>query len=111
MIVTPPTARLRSVRRAQPRARRRQASRGLPHYLRCARRRGLSTAEAADCLDIPEETVKTRLHRARSLLRQSLSPRLGEAAKEAFPFGFAHCDRVVADVLARITTLGPPAAA
>ena len=72
---------------------------------------GLSTAEAADCLDIPEETVKTRLHRARSLLRQSLSARLGEAAKEAFPFGFAHCDRVVADVLARITTLGPPAAA
>src|SRR6185295_16058372 len=30
----------------------------------------MSTAEAALCLGISEDTVKTRLHRARSLLRQ-----------------------------------------
>jgi RNA polymerase sigma-70 factor (ECF subfamily) len=66
----------------------------------------LSTAETADSLGIPEQTVKTRLHRARALLRQSLRVRFGEAAKEAFPFGFAHCDRVVAGVMARIATLG-----
>jgi RNA polymerase sigma-70 factor, ECF subfamily len=71
----------------------------------------LSTAETADCLDIPEETVKTRLHRARTLLRRSLRTRLGEAVKEAFPFGSAHCDRTVALVLARIARIGPPAGA
>jgi RNA polymerase sigma-70 factor (ECF subfamily) len=63
---------------------------------------GLSTAEAADCLDIPEETVKTRLHRARGLLRRSLYARLGDAAPATFQFGFARCDRIVARVLAKI---------
>ena len=63
---------------------------------------GLSTAETAACLDIPEETVKTRLHRARGVLRRSLLARIGEAATEAFHFGAARCDRVVAQVLARI---------
>ena len=33
---------------------------------------GMSTAESADCLDITEETAKTRLHRARMLLRDAL---------------------------------------
>ena len=66
----------------------------------------LSTAETADCLGIPEETVKTRLHRARALLRQSLRAWLGAAAKEAFPFGFARCDRVVANVMARLAERG-----
>ena len=38
---------------------------------------GLSTMEAAECLGISEETVKTRLHRARGLLRQELFERAG----------------------------------
>jgi RNA polymerase sigma-70 factor (ECF subfamily) len=71
---------------------------------------GLSTAEAADCLDIAEETVKTRLHRARGMLRRSLYARLGDSAAATFQFGFARCDRVVAAVLARIASLGPETA-
>jgi RNA polymerase sigma-70 factor (ECF subfamily) len=67
----------------------------------------LNTAETADCLGIPEETVKTRLHRARALLRRTLSAQLGETAREAFPFGFAQCDHVVATVMQRITHLDP----
>jgi RNA polymerase sigma-70 factor (ECF subfamily) len=67
---------------------------------------GLSTAETAACLSIPEETVKTRLHRARQLLRRQLDPVLGTAVKEAFAFGFERCDRVVAAVLQRLAPLG-----
>lgn len=63
---------------------------------------GLSTAETAACLDIPDETVKTRLHRARGALRRSLLARTGEAATAAFHFGAARCDRLVARVLATI---------
>lgn len=66
---------------------------------------GLSTAEAADCLDIAQETVKTRLHRARGMLRRSLYDRLGESAGATFQFGSARCDRVVAAVLAKIAGL------
>jgi RNA polymerase sigma-70 factor (ECF subfamily) len=64
----------------------------------------LSTAETAACLDIPEETVKTRLHRARAALRQQLYARVDDARKAVFPFGYERCDRVVATVLARIRT-------
>lgn len=67
----------------------------------------LTTAEAADCLRIPEETVKTRLHRARVFLRQSLRVRFGEITPEAYPFGFSRCDRVVTHVMTRIAALGP----
>jgi len=63
---------------------------------------GLSTAEVAACLDIPEATVRTRLHRARAALRRRLYAHMGEAIKTVYPFGFERCDRVVANVLARI---------
>jgi RNA polymerase sigma-70 factor (ECF subfamily) len=62
----------------------------------------MSTAETAAVLDIREETVKTRLHRARALLRRALYAGTREAAHEVFQFGFARCDRVVAAVLRRI---------
>jgi len=63
---------------------------------------GLTTAEAAACLDVPEETVKTRLHRARAALRRTLRVRVGESVQDIFPFGLERCDRVVTRVLARI---------
>jgi RNA polymerase sigma-70 factor (ECF subfamily) len=63
---------------------------------------GLDTAETAECLGIPGETVKTRLHRARALLRASLRARLGEITREAFSFDGARCDRIVECVLARV---------
>jgi RNA polymerase sigma-70 factor (ECF subfamily) len=71
----------------------------------------LSIAETAECLGIAQETVKTRLHRARALLRRSLQAQLGAAVSEIFPFGFARCDRIVAAVMARLPRGAPPARA
>ena len=62
---------------------------------------GLSTAETAECLEISEENVKTRLHRARELLQRELYSAAG-APRTAFQFLGARCDRVVARVMARI---------
>ncbi len=58
----------------------------------------LSTAETAALLDLREVTVKTRLHRARALLRKGLAAGI----RDAYPFGNARCDRIVAAVLERI---------
>ncbi len=61
----------------------------------------MTVAETAACLDISEEAVKTRLHRARALVRKKLS---GEAAAAAGAFAFpaTRCDRVVAAVFRRL---------
>ena len=64
---------------------------------------GLSTAETAAALDINEDTVKTRLHRAKRLLRDQLDRRLGPASSEIYPFHLSRCDRVVAGVMAAIS--------
>ena len=64
---------------------------------------GLSTAEAADLLDVTEDVVKTRLHRARGLVRDALLARAGANAGEAFRFFDPRCDRVVGGVMARIS--------
>lgn len=63
---------------------------------------GLSTAETADCLDLNPETVRTRLVRARALLRTRLLAQAGVATAEAFSLHLARCDRVVAAVLSRL---------
>jgi len=70
---------------------------------------GLSTVETAACLDLNEETVKTRLHRARALLRNQITARIGMSARDAFQFAGARCDRIVEAVMARIAN-GHPAA-
>jgi len=62
----------------------------------------MSTADAADILEITEDNVKVRLHRARALLRKSLYARAGMERKEAFNFHARRCDRVVKNVFARI---------
>lgn len=62
----------------------------------------LSTAETAECLELSEEAVKTRLHRSRALLQRDLFERAGAAAGGAFPFLGWRCDRMVARVMARI---------
>jgi RNA polymerase sigma-70 factor (ECF subfamily) len=46
--------------------------------------------------------VKTRLHRARRLLREQLDRRLGPTACEVHAFHLSRCDRVVAGVMAGI---------
>ena len=69
---------------------------------------GLSTAETAACLDLNGETVKTRLHRARALLRNHINARIGAVGRETFQFAGARCDRTVAAVMARITSVLRP---
>ncbi len=63
---------------------------------------GLSTAETADGLELGEEAVKTRLHRARGLVRRQITARLGAAGRHAFHFHAVRCDRVVNAVLEEI---------
>jgi RNA polymerase sigma-70 factor, ECF subfamily len=62
----------------------------------------LSIEETAASLGIRPETVKTRLHRARRLLRKSLDDHLASTLKEAFPFAGARCARITEAVLARM---------
>jgi RNA polymerase sigma-70 factor (ECF subfamily) len=62
----------------------------------------MSTTDAADVLEITEDNVKVRLHRARALLRNSLFARAGMERKEAFNFHAVRCDRVVKNVFERI---------
>jgi RNA polymerase sigma-70 factor (ECF subfamily) len=62
----------------------------------------LSTAETADALQLTENAVKIRLHRARAMVRRDLSERVGGGIRSAFPFLGDRCDRMVAAVMARI---------
>jgi RNA polymerase sigma-70 factor (ECF subfamily) len=68
---------------------------------------GLSTAEAAECLDVSEDVVKTRLSRARALLREELFATAGLAAGDVFSFHAVRCDRVVERVLAELRIVRP----
>ena len=63
---------------------------------------GLSIEETADLLDIVPETVKTRLHRARVMIRKQLDRQIGPVLLEAFPFAGRRCDRLVAAVVQRL---------
>jgi RNA polymerase sigma-70 factor (ECF subfamily) len=67
---------------------------------------GLDTRDAAACLGIEEATVKTRLHRARALLREALGQDPDATAGRTFPFGGDRCDRLVAAVLLRLGRAG-----
>lgn len=66
----------------------------------------MTTAETAECLEITEQTVKTRLFRAREMIRAELISRAGVAGSKAFEFLGAPCDRVVAEVFRRINASG-----
>jgi RNA polymerase sigma-70 factor (ECF subfamily) len=62
----------------------------------------LSTDETASALGLRPETVKTRLHRARRLLRDSLGETLSSAVTDAFPFEGVRCDELRRTVLRRL---------
>lgn len=62
----------------------------------------LSTAETADALDLTEENVKVRLHRARALLRNELYTQVGSTRTKAFAFMANRCDRLVQNVFLRL---------
>jgi RNA polymerase sigma-70 factor (ECF subfamily) len=68
----------------------------------------MSVAETASFLGVPEETVKTRVHRARRRLRDALEERLASALATAFPFAGARCARLSAAVLRRLGVADPP---
>ncbi len=63
---------------------------------------GLSTAETSATLDISEDLVKTRLHRARTTLRENLYKRAGVTLESIFAFGNSRCDSIVSAVMPRI---------
>ena len=63
---------------------------------------GLSTSETSDSLGISEDLVKTRLHRARTQLRDNLYRSAGVTLESLYSFGNARCDRVVSEVMIRV---------
>lgn len=60
---------------------------------------GISTADTARMLNVSQEVVKSRLHRARNQLRQALRPVTKLAASDVYPFHLLRCDRVVGSVM------------
>lgn len=62
----------------------------------------MSIEETASQLGLRPETVKTRLHRARRLLRQSLDRTLSSAVSDVFPCAGTRCQRIAEGVLERL---------
>ena len=67
---------------------------------------GMSVEETADLLGIKPETVKTRLHRARLLVREQLDKKIGPVLMDAFPFAGKRCERMTGAVLNRLGLSG-----
>jgi RNA polymerase sigma-70 factor (ECF subfamily) len=65
----------------------------------------LTVEETAEALNIPAETVRTRHHRARAMLRDSLAQTVESTASRAFDFHLSRCDRITFSVLERIRRL------
>jgi RNA polymerase sigma-70 factor (ECF subfamily) len=63
---------------------------------------GMSVEETADLLGLRPETVKTRLHRARRLVREQLDKQIGPVLMDAFPFAGRRCQRVTEAVMQRL---------
>jgi RNA polymerase sigma-70 factor, ECF subfamily len=63
----------------------------------------MSIEETAALFGLRAETVKTRLHRARKLLRDALEKQVGSVLSDAFPFDGARCERMTDRVLERLT--------
>ena len=63
---------------------------------------GLSIEETAELLGVRPETVKTRLHRARALVRKALDDQIGPVLLDAFPFAGRRCDRLTSAVMRRL---------
>jgi RNA polymerase sigma-70 factor, ECF subfamily len=63
---------------------------------------GLSIDETAELLCLRPETVKTRLHRARHLVRKQIDREIGPMLLDAFPFAGRRCERMTASVMKRL---------
>jgi RNA polymerase sigma-70 factor (ECF subfamily) len=63
---------------------------------------GMNVEETAEILALKPETVKTRLHRARAMLRDNVEKKIGPVVMEAFPFAGKRCERLTEAVLKRL---------
>ncbi len=63
---------------------------------------GMSVAETAELFRIPPQTVKTRLFRARALLRTEMERHIGPVLGNVFPFAGERCERLTVSVLTRL---------
>jgi RNA polymerase sigma-70 factor (ECF subfamily) len=63
---------------------------------------GMNVEETAELLDLKPETVKTRLHRARNMLKENVERKIGPVVLEAFPFAGKRCERLTEAVLKRL---------
>ena len=63
---------------------------------------GMSVEQTAVLLGLDPKTVKTRLHRARRLVRDRLESQIGPVLMDAFPFAGRRCDRMTRAVMTRL---------
>jgi RNA polymerase sigma-70 factor (ECF subfamily) len=63
---------------------------------------GMNVEETAEILGLKPETVKTRLHRARTMLRDNVEKKIGPVVMEAFPFAGKRCEQLTDAVLKRL---------
>ncbi len=63
---------------------------------------GMNVEETAEILSLKPETVKSRLHRARNMLRDIVEKKIGPVVMEAFPFAGKRCERLTNAVLKRL---------
>lgn len=68
----------------------------------------ISTAETANALEIAEDATKVRLHRAKKMLRDTMSARMEASLADAYPFLGERCDRLVGRVIRAIVGALPP---
>jgi RNA polymerase sigma-70 factor, ECF subfamily len=61
--------------------------------------------ETANVLGIKAETVRTRLHRARNMLRERLGGQFAAVLKDVFPFERPRCDALVGKLLGKVALL------
>lgn len=62
----------------------------------------MTVEETAELLGLRPETVKTRLFRARTMLRANVEKKIGPVILDAFPFGGRRCERLTDTVLRRL---------
>jgi RNA polymerase sigma-70 factor, ECF subfamily len=80
----------------------RQSPRNISDGIHDAGDRG-NEHRAANLLGLQRDTVKTRLHRARRLVRDELDKQIGPVPMDAFPFAGTRCERMTNAVLQRLT--------
>jgi RNA polymerase sigma-70 factor, ECF subfamily len=67
---------------------------------------GMNVEETAEILGLKPDTVKTRLHRARNMLRDNVEQKIGPVVMNAFPFAGRRCARLTESVMKRLGFTG-----